>query len=61
MVTSILHEVLEQKRIYEKRYEFLKTEVERLKDTDKKDEYLMRWGQMVEAEHVLYQFFKIYR
>ena len=57
MVTSILDAVLDEKRIYEKRYKFLKSEVERLKDTDKKDEYLRRWGQMVEAEFVLYQFF----
>lgn len=60
MVTSILDAVLDEKRIYEKRYKFLKSEVERLKDTDKKDEYLRRWGQMVEAEFVLYQFFKLY-
>ena len=58
---SILHEVLEQKKIYEDRYEFLKSEVKRLKDTDNKDEYLRRWGQMVEAEHVLCQFFKVYK
>ena len=57
---SILHEVLEKKKTYEDRYEFLKSEVERLKDTDTKDEYLIRFGQMVEAEHVLYQFFQVY-
>ena len=57
---SILHEVLEQKRIYEERFEFFKSEVERLEDTDKKDEYYIRWGQMEEARYVLCQFFKVY-
>ena len=57
---SILDEVLRQKEIYEDRYEDIKSEVNRLENTDKKEEYFLRKGQLIEIEHVLYQLFKVY-
>ena len=57
---SILDEVLRQKEIYEDRYEDIKSEANRLENTDKKEEYFLRKGQLIEIEHVLCQLFKVY-
>ena len=57
---SILDEVLRQKEIYEDRYEYIKSEVNRLEKTDKKEEYFLRKGQLIEIEYVLCQLFKVY-
>ena len=49
-MSGILFEMLQQRKVFKRRYKILAKEVERLKDTDDKKQYHIRYGQMIELE-----------